>query len=1005
MSEPPPIGPERFDSYFEALWPQLTTRPAAFPWQRALAREVLEKKGKWPRSVDLPTAAGKTALLDIAVYALAASALPASGQPAARRIFFVVDRRIVVDEARRRANYIRKRLREATDGILKQVADRLRGLADTDEPLEVATLRGGMPQEKAWASSPAQPAIVLSTVDQVGSRLLFRGYGVTPEMAPIHAGLVAADSLIILDEAHLSEPFRETLEAVQLFCGKAWRTRAVVPALEVVSMSATLGEPAEFRFRESYEHKEQPSKVLRQRLRAHKLAFVVPPVETVKEPSESAPSEHRKWRAQEPERRAKLALEIAAQALELVAMDRVRVIGVVVNRVSTAREVLAQLTALREHGRHNSDLLLLTGRSRPLDRDSLVALFWDRIKAGRIRAESDRSLVVIATQCIEAGADIDFDALVAEIASLDALRQRFGRLDRMGELETTHARIVARLDQIDRHATADPVYGDALKHTWKWLTRTTSLIDFGIKHLTLPKQAAIAQMLTPKKSPPVLLPGHLDLFCQTSPKPHPDPDPAIFLHGPSAGPADVNVVWRADLVSERSSDWKEIVSLLPPSSAEAMPVPFATAKKWLAEREADSDFADVEGTAEAYSETRGGQRRALLWLGADEKATRPVTDTELFPGCTIIVPSKYGGADEFGWQPRCETIVPDLGDLAFSRQRNRPVLRLHAGVLESWIALTTLQSDAAVPELLSRFQRLKFAGADDEEEEQVPVAQKAMALLQVVAAAAFIRQDHRALANELFGASSSCAVRAYPSGAGLMIIGPRPPKPIVMLPEGDASSRRDAPPVSLIDHTQHVFDEVKRFASLCRIDDEIGGDLERTAKLHDLGKCDRRFQALLHGDRVAAAVGAVLAKSSSRITTPRERKREREAAGVPEGWRHELLTLSFLTDAENGADVLFNGAIDRELILHLIATHHGYCRAVAPVIDDPDPPPAVLSWEGQTLRTENRRNWVQLDSGITDRFWQITREFGWFGLAYIEALLRLADHRASALERVNLYAK
>jgi CRISPR-associated endonuclease/helicase Cas3 len=895
-------------------------------------------------------------------------------------------------------------LRDAENGILQVVAEQLRILGGTDEPLEIATLRGGMPQEKAWASSPAQPTIVLSTVDQVGSRLLFRGYGVTAEMAPIHAGLVAEDSLIILDEAHLSAPFRDTLEAVQLFCGEGWRKRTIVPALEVVSMSATLGDPAHFQFRETYEQNERPSEVLRNRLHAHKLAVLVPPVETGKGPSETAPKfEHRKWRAQEPERRAKLAAEIATQALELLGVEGVRVVGVVVNRVSTARDAFGKLAALRAQGRHNAELLLLTGRCRPFDRDSLLARFLSRIRAGRIRVDGDHSLIVIATQCIEAGADIDFDALVTEIASLDALRQRFGRLDRMGELGMTQARIVGRSDQIDRHASADAVYGEALKNTWKYLARKATAIDFGIEHFTLPDQSTLGPLLTERRSAPVLLPGHLDLFCQTSPKPHPDPDPAIFLHGPSAGPADVSIVWRADLPYDRPGDWKDIVSLLPPSSAEAMPVPFAAAKGWLAERAGDSDFADVEGTAAQSNEFRGAELRALLWLGSDEKGTRPVIPEELFPGCTIIVPSNYGGADEFGWEPDCETIVPDLGDLAFSRQRGRAALRLHEGVFESWIAPTVFQNDIGIHELQARLRGLQPAELDGEGTEQESMAQRAIAILRVLASTGCLGEDRCILATQLVDGAAPF-IRTHPSGAGLLVIGPPQPRPILMFAEGDASSRGASNPISLTNHTQHVIDQVKRFANLCRVADEtIRSDLELTAMLHDIGKCDRRFQALLYRDRVAAAGGPVLAKSGTRLTTTRERERERKIAGVPDGWRHELLTLSLLTDNQNGGRLL-NGAAHRELILHLIATHHGYCRAIAPLIDDRDPPPATLSWEGAILRTDNRRNWARLDSGITDRFWELTREFGWFGLAYLEALLRLADHRASAFERINLIA-
>jgi len=110
-----------------------------FPWQRELAKSVAS--GSWPAVLDLPTASGKTAIMDVAVFALAVQAVrPTAERTACRRIAIVVDRRIVVDDAFRRAQKIRRALLDARDGVLHDVAEALRSLGG-ETPLEVALLR------------------------------------------------------------------------------------------------------------------------------------------------------------------------------------------------------------------------------------------------------------------------------------------------------------------------------------------------------------------------------------------------------------------------------------------------------------------------------------------------------------------------------------------------------------------------------------------------------------------------------------------------------------------------------------------------------------------------------------------------------------------------------------------------------------------------------------------------------------------------------------------------
>ncbi|MGC8540068.1 MAG: hypothetical protein ACP5QA_05485 [Phycisphaerae bacterium] len=288
----------------------------------------------------MPTAAGKTACIDIAVFALACQAhLPPEKRTAPRRIFFVVDRRIVVDQAYQHAKDLASLLADSKTDMLKRVADILRTFAMNERPLDVYALRGGMYRESAWVRSPLQPTIITSTVDQVGSRLLFRGYGVSDSLKPIHAGLVGNDALILLDEAHCARPFEQTMNAVSKY--RSWAEEPLPSPFRLVSMTATPSSDMPDTEIERDREDDRAHPVLGARIKASKPARLVV----------ASSATRTKWR---PE----LVKELAKQAKALQ-KDGFRAIGVIVNRVATARDTA---DALRCEG---VNVVLLTGRMRP----------------------------------------------------------------------------------------------------------------------------------------------------------------------------------------------------------------------------------------------------------------------------------------------------------------------------------------------------------------------------------------------------------------------------------------------------------------------------------------------------------------------------------------------------------------------------------------------------------------------------------------------------------------
>lgn len=905
-----------FHKFFEAVHGQ---RP--FPWQERLAEQVCAEG--WPQVIALPTGSGKTACLDIAVYAMA------YGNPLGpRRIFYVVDRRLIVSEAFERMRKICSSLE--SDNRLAPVRDALNAQAGegAQECLRAFELRGGTYLDNSWVRTPLQPLLVACTVDQLGSRLLFRGYGVKDTIAPIHAALVANDSLILLDEAHASRAFSQSLEAIERYATKRDSDCGLPRPLQFVEMTATPNRVADRRF--ALDDADRAHPVLSQRLQAPK------PVRLVEA----------KLKRNDPNHLAEVLAKTAVEEGKAASAGR---IAVICNRVQTARLTRDHLQRLS-----GAEPILLTGRMRPWDRDQLYDAQLSPLKSGQPREQRDEPLFVVATQTLEVGADLDFDVLVTELASLDALLQRFGRLNRTGSFPSARGAILAAPAHLNTK-DPDPVYGATMPPTWTWLNEQAHGGIFSMQLETL--RATLRSLATEQRremtrlgpDAPILLPAHLDALAQTNPRPSLEPEIALFLHGAQPTVAEAQVVWRADLTEENKIHWPALVTFCPPHAIEAFPVRLGALRKWLSgEPTSDGPDADVEGALEPEDARPAPPLkpiRYILWRNG-----KAIADGDIRPGDSVVISAAVDIPDTLAQsragQPR------DLGDIAGFKLRRRVTLRWHPGISDVRYGVGAPNSTRDTDEAKASLEPLLCILAD-------------------------LLRDKDLRADRLRRIQWS----VYPGDEQFAYI-----RMEARMAAGN-NSRSDG----RLTLKQHLHDVAALATANSRpLPPDLAKAITEAAARHDWGKADPRFQAYLRGgDGLAGRLSpSLIAKSG------RDGAGDWNACGLPDGFRHELLSF-LMADKYLAADFP-----ERDLVLHLIANHHGYCRAFPPVILDGEPRGASLNGAGQgesiSAGEIQARPPHRLESGIAERFWSLTRRFGWWGLPYLESLLRLADWQASA---------
>ena len=900
-----------------------------FPWQRRLFHLLCN--GCVPPAVDIPTGLGKTAVM--ACWLLAR----ANGAPLPRRLVYVVDRRVVVDQATEFAKDLRDRLDDFPELREK--------LSLGGRSLPISTLRGQHLDNKEWLEDPVATSIVVGTVDMIGSRLLFSGYGVSRKMRPNAAGLLGCDSLVVLDEAHLSRPFEHLLSAIerqrcvsdnrQTESSATERDEAVAglglpPPFRLLPLSATLGSVKDASPPFQLSDEDKLDSTVNRRLNAPKALRVTNLVEGTNLDDALADAAWDLYLEESATHKVPVSLVVYCNSREI------------------AEKVTNKLKAKLKDDAPDAKTILFTGGRRVRERQRAADELQECGLVSSSTTAPQNSVFLVATSAGEVGVDLDADHMVCDLVPWERMVQRLGRVNRRG----TRA---ARVHVIDVGKHSDEAASARLRSVRQLLSMLPrvngdghqagpgALRDLG-RH---PDQDGLLENAsTPEPLYPALTGELVDAWSLTSLTEHTGrPEVGPWIRGWTDDEPHTSVAWRRFLPLRFQSGVAEgnvregetFFEAAPLQAAELLETETSRVAGWLKKRVRNvfRSFAKKPPSAEPKDSTGESESDAPK----DSVDLRPLAESSI----VALLLDNAGKLEK-------SFSLKDLSEIR-EKELHRP-LAGHRLVVDA--RLGGLQDDGLLDAVCDTPATTAEGSEDDTAAEGWGVQTVRVRL---------VRDESRG--NESVQEETWLEVLALPyeiSAEGderIWLVVEKQPVGAT----GEDSRAVSSTYQGLAEHQRMVVAEVARIANGLNLNDADRAMLVAAAEFHDAGKGAQRWQRAFNARRE----GRPFAKTPGPLNL-----------SILSGYRHEFQ--SVLDAAQDGLNGIDRSSQRYDLALHLIAAHHGNARPVIGIEGCDTLPPTVA---GRRARE------------IASRFVRLQNDLGHWELAWWESLLRAADRRAS----------